>query len=519
MLNKFIARSKFVICSLIFSCFCPTVRTVAQTIPEEPDLSAYNFNDTNWNSAFGYAPIGFTNLVSVPVLARNALLLDTTNAAPAFLNYNVVETNGWTNIAFDAGAIECVFICNWATADTNQDGSGPGATSYLVAAGDFSSNSPDGLWGIWFDAGGSNIYFGGLSNSTTNVFVSAPISWPSNSVHQIGLAYSTNTVLYIDGELAATGGPVTIVPSTNVWTNGFFIGSDSSGYEQARAVFWQMQFYDSVWFDYNDTANLTNNWGNISNEFAAALGGSGGTDFASGLGSLHSLGGSGGCVTGSDVYFTDLSYSNTPSGGNTFTFTIAGGQPGSNYDVFATAELAKPLSSANWTWLGQATNCGIYSVTNQSSIATYYVLGNATPASDGSGLSVAYERLITGPVVAVQPLSQTNARLSTVTFTVTVVGKSPLSYQWQFNGANISQATGTSYSISSATGANSGVYSVVVTNAYSSVTSSNANLIINPPNGSDGVADSYKVNHGEPTSYVYPTPALSQIAPQTCPIQ
>ena len=130
---------------------------------------------------------------------------------------------------------------------------------------------------------------------------------------------------------------------------------------------------------------------NLSNEFASFQAGGAGTDDATGSqGSLHSLGGSGGCATGSDVYMADMSYAVIPGEGNTFTFTIAGGQAGSNYDVFATAQLALPLTNAVWTWLGQGTNCGIYAVTNQSAAPTYYLLGNATPAG-ASGFSLAYE--------------------------------------------------------------------------------------------------------------------------------
>ena len=270
--------------------------------PPSPYLDSYSFWDTtNWTSDLGYAPIAFTNLFSVPKWYGNALLLDTTNSLPAFLNYNVVDTNEYTNIDFSAGVVSCVFICDWATADTNQNGAGPGDVGYLLAAGDFSSGSPDGLWAVYFDPGGTNIYFGGLSNSEPTVFVSAPISWPCNSLHQIGLIYSTNTLLYIDGQLAATGGPVTILPATNVWTNGFFIGSDASGYEQARGVFWHVGFQDSSWFDTFDYGYVfTNDWPYLSNLFASWQGGGSGSDVAPGSpASLLPVGGSGGSGSGS----------------------------------------------------------------------------------------------------------------------------------------------------------------------------------------------------------------------------
>ncbi len=375
--------------------------------PPDPFLDNYCFNNPGWLSESGDAPIACTNLVSVQEWSRNALLLDTTNAPSAFLNYNIIEpSDGSTNLSLPAGAIRCVFICDWASADTNQNGAGPGDVAgdpaYLLAAGDFSSGSPDGLFAIYFDAGGTNLYFGGVSNSAATVFVSAPISWPSNSIHLIGFEYLTNTLLYIDGQLAGTGGPVTIVPATNVWTNGFFVGSDGYGYEQARGIFWYLEFCDSNFFDpdWSDICNdsfFTNSWLHLSNEFAAwqAAQGGGGADFApSSPGILIPGGSSGDCVTGTAVYMTNMSSSVVPGPGSTFTFTIAGGTNDVGYDVFRTTNLISgPLSNSLWTWLGQGTNCGIYSITNPPNTQSFYVLG-ALLATNGSGLTVAYEHLI-----------------------------------------------------------------------------------------------------------------------------
>jgi hypothetical protein len=265
-------------------------------VPPDAFAAAYSFNTTNWLSEDGDAPIAFTNLVSVALWNKNALLLDTSNATPAFLNYNVVESDGFVNLEFDQGALRCVLIIDWGTADTNQNGTGPGQTCYLIAAGDWSSNSPDGLWSLFIDQWGSNIYLAGVSNSTTNIFVSAPISWPSNSIHSIAVMYSsTNSVLYLDGQTAATGGPVTIVPTTNIWTNGFFVGSDNSGYEQARGVFSTLEFFNSNCFNsdwsefFTNGFIFTNNWMRLTNAYYTWLGSTGGFGPDSGGGGGFSL--------------------------------------------------------------------------------------------------------------------------------------------------------------------------------------------------------------------------------------
>jgi hypothetical protein len=279
---KIIKNRSFKPLAAIFAAFIATIKPAfcqdgPPPPPPDPYLDSYAFWDTtNWTSDDGYPPINFTNLVSVPEWLGGAPQIDTANTLPAFLDYNIVEpTDGHMNLAFSVGALTVFFICDWATADANQNGTGPGDEAgdpaYLLAAGDFSSGSPDGLWAIYFDPGGTNIYFGGVSNSESTVFVSAPISWPSNSAHEIDISYDTNTMLYLDGQLAGTGGPVTIIPATDVWTNGFFIGSDSAGFEQARGVFWYLEFFDSGWFDYSDGAYwfFINPWPFLANGFAS----------------------------------------------------------------------------------------------------------------------------------------------------------------------------------------------------------------------------------------------------------
>jgi hypothetical protein len=64
-------------------------------------------------------------------------------------------------------------------------------------------------------------------------------------------------------------------------------------------------------------------------------------------------------------------------------------------------------------------------------------------------------------------------------FTVTAIGGSPLSYQWSFNDVNVAGATNYWLPLANAQLTNAGVYSVLVTNFYGSVNSSNALLTVN----------------------------------------
>jgi hypothetical protein len=56
----------------------------------------------------------------------------------------------------------------------------------------------------------------------------------------------------------------------------------------------------------------------------------------------------------------------------------------------------------------------------------------------------------------------------------------PITYQWQFNGSNITGATSATLTVSNITQCNLGNYAVVVTNDFGSTTSSNASLSMYP---------------------------------------
>jgi hypothetical protein len=85
------------------------------------------------------------------------------------------------------------------------------------------------------------------------------------------------------------------------------------------------------------------------------------------------------------------------------------------------------------------------------------------------------------PSITAQPVSATVAVGQTATFSVVAMGASPLNYQWQKNSANISGATGSSYTTpTTVSGDNGAKFDVVVSNAIGSMTSSAATLTVDP---------------------------------------
>ena len=108
--------------------------------------------------------------------------------------------------------------------------------------------------------------------------------------------------------------------------------------------------------------------------------------------------------------------------------------------------------------------------------------------SDNAALSfgladnIRVERFVTNvpPYITAQPHGSTAPTGSNVPFNVTAGGTASLAYQWRLNDTNIAGANSSSYTRISAQAINAGNYSVVVTNASGSVTSSVAALTLTP---------------------------------------
>ena len=88
-----------------------------------------------------------------------------------------------------------------------------------------------------------------------------------------------------------------------------------------------------------------------------------------------------------------------------------------------------------------------------------------------------------GPVtITIQPQSVSVPLGFKAKFNVVADGTAPLTYQWQFKGANLAGATDAELTISNATLVNVGNYDVIISNIYGPVTSSVATLsVVTPP--------------------------------------
>ncbi len=114
-------------------------------------------------------------------------------------------------------------------------------------------------------------------------------------------------------------------------------------------------------------------------------------------------------------------------------------------------------------------------------------------ATNAAGVSVTGSATVTvqgttsapmAPTITTQPQSLAVNAGQTATFTVVATGTATLNYQWIKNGTAISGATSANYTTPATSTADSGaVFSVVVTNASGSMTSSAATLTVNAVTG------------------------------------
>lgn len=107
--------------------------------------------------------------------------------------------------------------------------------------------------------------------------------------------------------------------------------------------------------------------------------------------------------------------------------------------------------------------------------------------SDGSGdAAFTVPAILTGgisndggvPIIIRQPASTAAFAGGTAAFTVKAISAVPLTYQWRKNGVNISGATADRLVLPNVQTTAQATYSVVVTNSFGSVTSTNATLTV-----------------------------------------
>jgi Bacterial TSP3 repeat/Concanavalin A-like lectin/glucanases superfamily len=370
-------------------------------------LDMWSFQDSLFSTDFGYLPIASTNVMLSPTDDGNGVLI--ASNGPAFLQYQTIEADGSTNLTLPSGTISFWFSpTNWS--GTNAGGTGPGTWGRFLEVGAGTTNMNAQFFSLYTDPGGGNLYLAGKTNGgSATLFVSAPICWTNGAFHFVGVTYSpTGSVMYLDGQVAAIGSGISVWPGSEVYTNGFFLGSDGAGsqLQQAMGVFDDLETYDSP-IDAATMGGIYNfhtiSYTNVPPVFIAPEGAtftfqaSPTLDAVTGQGNLQLAGvtNSTGCIENNSVWLTNVIASVVNSNQTVnFTFSIAGGADGVLYDVFANSVPSMGNSTVPWVWEGQGYHCNTYMLTNFPLGTVFCVLGSTTIDSDNDGLPDAFEKLI-----------------------------------------------------------------------------------------------------------------------------
>ncbi|MCL6560098.1 MAG: immunoglobulin domain-containing protein, partial [Firmicutes bacterium] len=129
----------------------------------------------------------------------------------------------------------------------------------------------------------------------------------------------------------------------------------------------------------------------------------------------------------------------------------------------------------------------VYNVTDNGNVAPKRVItgGNTTFSGSPGPTDVTVSPAPVAPSITTQPSNQTVTAGQTASFTVTVTGDAPLTYQWKkdgnnlSDGGNISGATTATLTVSNAQAADAGSYTCFVSNVVGNVTSNAATLTVN----------------------------------------
>jgi uncharacterized repeat protein (TIGR03803 family) len=161
--------------------------------------------------------------------------------------------------------------------------------------------------------------------------------------------------------------------------------------------------------------------------------------------------------------------------GNFYGTTLAGGPQG-NGTVFRISPNGAIANLVQFDGFDDGAHPA--SALVQGSDGSFY--GTTTTGGPGGRGTVFRLSINSAPQITTQPANQNAMPGTNVVFNVAVFGTSPLSYQWRKNGTNLlgGGSSASSLTISNVAPADAGTYSVVVTNALGSVTSTGAVLSV-----------------------------------------
>jgi hypothetical protein len=346
--------------------------------------------------------------------------------------------------------------------------------------------APSLIWQISTDSGGSwsnltgNVTFAGV-NTADLVIMGTPLSLNGNQFRLFAYNTAGNAT---SGAATLTVNSTTIAPSFSLNpTNQSVNAGDDAGFSAqasgtpAPTLIWQI------------STNSGGSWGNLTGNVTFA--GVNTADLVI-MGAPVSLNGNqfrlfayntAGSATSGSATLTVNSTASSPAiitqpanvavlaGGNATFTVVATGSGNLSYQwQFNGKSISKATASTYTITKVAAANVGNYTV----------VVSNGV----GSPVTSAAATLTLGaaPKITTSPAAQSIPLGGNTTLAVVATGTAPLAYQWQLNGANLTDTDSANYTLTNATLADSGNYAVIVSNAFGNATSKSALLtVVAPP--------------------------------------
>lgn len=149
---------------------------------------------------------------------------------------------------------------DWSSGNVD-DGTGPQSAGRFIEVG--SQGGPGGWWALVMSPDGTQLQFQTQAGGAESTNFTASINCLSQEWHQITLTYGpSNSALYVDSFAVVTNGMgVTNYPDATVLANGFFIGSDNQGNNQADGEFDELKTFN---FPLNASQIATNYAENVA---------------------------------------------------------------------------------------------------------------------------------------------------------------------------------------------------------------------------------------------------------------
>jgi predicted outer membrane repeat protein len=363
-------------------------------------------------------------------------------------NYSVVVTNSDGSV-ISANASLTVLL--QAPTITSQ----PQSQSVILGSGVAFSVAANGSIPLSYQWRSNNV---NIPNATNNSFGIATVttndaaSYTVHVVNEAGFADSQNAILTVLVGPSFTSLPVsqTVTQGNNVTLSAGVAGTAPFGYQWK---FGGTNISGATAVSYTISGVTTNDAGAYSLEVSNAAG----TNSASATLT----------VLAPPAITTQPQSQNVALAGTTSLSVIAVGTGPLSYQwKFNSTNLA-----------GATTNSYTINNATTNNAGPYLVIITNVAGSITSSIAIVAVQTVP-PTITTNPVDQTVAPGASVSFSVAATGSVPLTYQWRKNGVTIDGATNSTYLIGYTQAGHAGTYSVVVSNAAGTVTSSDALLTV-----------------------------------------